>query len=154
MIARRFEVVFVLALGVAFSLAYTVPKARVEVLHPKGFSVSIADTPGIQLFAFHGNLNSPMEGLENGQFSADILKHKNGRWTFTNRKHEIKPGDVLYYWLYVQKESLGYRRDDQKHEFTGKLKILNKKKTMNVTLEFYLTPEKKILVQSYNCESV
>lgn len=60
-----------------------------------------------------------MEGLENGQFSADILKHKNGRWTFTNRKHEIKPGDVLYYWLYVQKDSLGYRRDDQKHEFTG-----------------------------------
>lgn len=77
-----------------------------------------------------------MDGLENGQFSADILKHKNGRWTFTNRKHEIKPGDTLYYWLYVQKESIGYRRDDQKHEFTGKV-ILKFKK--NITLEFCRT---------------
>lgn len=115
------QLCFVVMLSVPFILAYTVPKARIEVLHPKGFSVSIPDTPGIQMFAFHGNLNSPMEGLENGQFSADVLKHKNGRWTFANRKHEIKPGDVLYYWLYVQKDSLGYRRDDQKHEFTGAL---------------------------------
>lgn len=114
----------VLMVNVAFSLAYVVPKARIDVLHPKGFQVSIPDTPGIQLFAFHGNLNSPMEGLESGQFSADILKHKNGRWTFKNLKHEIKVGDVLYYWLYVQKDSLGYRRDDQKHEFTGKSTLI------------------------------
>lgn len=121
MFANKFAVGFALiSLNVAFSSAYVVPKARVEVLHPKGFTVSIPDTPGIQMFSFHGNLNSPMEGLENGQFSSDILKHKNGRWTFVNRKHEIKPGDILYYWLYVQKDSLGYRRDDQKHEFTGK----------------------------------
>lgn len=119
MMMRRIEVSIVLAMYVALSVAYVVPKARIDVLHPKGFSVSIPDAPGIQLFAFHGNLNSPMDGLENGQFSADILKNKNGRWTFINRKHEIKSGDVLYYWLYVQKESLGFRRDDQKHEFTG-----------------------------------
>lgn len=123
MIVRRIELSLVLVLNVAFTMAYVVPKARVEVLHPKGFSVSIPDTPGIQTFSFHGNLNSPMEGLENGQFSADILQHKNGRWTFTNRKHEIKPGDALYYWLYVQKDSLGYRRDEQKHDFTGKNSI-------------------------------
>lgn len=98
---------------------YTVPKARIEVLHPKGFSVSIPDVPGIQLFAFHGNLNNPLEGLEAGQFSQDILKSKNGHWTFTNKKYEIKAGDTIYYWLYVQKDTLGYRRDDQRHEFTG-----------------------------------
>lgn len=100
--------------------AYTVPRARIEVLHPRGFSVSIPDTPGIQIFAFHGNLNSPMEGLEAGQFSADILKHRTGRWTFSDKRHEIKAGDILYYWLYVQKDGLGYRRDDQRHDFTGK----------------------------------
>lgn len=113
--------VLVLILNTTLAASYAVPKARIEVLHPKGFSVSIPDHAGITTFSFHGNLNSPMEGLENGQFSADILKHKSGRWTFTNRKHEIKPGDVLYYWLYVQKDSLGYRKDDQKHEFTGGL---------------------------------
>lgn len=101
---------------------YAVPPARIDVLHPKGFSVSIPDASGIQLFAFHGNLNSPMEGLEAGQFSADILKHKGGKWTFTDKKHEIKAGDTLYYWLYVQKDSMGYRRDDQKHVFTGRFK--------------------------------
>lgn len=127
MITTRYAVsctlalVLVLILNTTLAASYAVPKARIEVLHPKGFSVSIPDHPGITTYSFHGNLNSPMEGLENGQFSADILKHKNGRWTFTNKKHEIKPGDVLYYWLYVQKDSLGYRRDDQKHEFTGGL---------------------------------
>lgn len=124
MIVNVLFFVFLSSMNVALSIAYAVPKARVEVLHPKGFQVSIPDIPGIQMFAFHGNLNIPMEGLENGQFSADILKHKNGRWTFTNRKHEIKVGDVLYYWLYVQKDSLGYRRDDQKHEFTGNFNLL------------------------------
>lgn len=115
--------IFLICLGVWLQFTngerYTVPAARIEVLHPRGFSVSIPDTPGIQLFAFHGNLNSPMEGLEAGQFSADILKHKNGRWTFTDKKHEIKLGDTLYYWLYVQKDSTGFRRDDQKHTFAG-----------------------------------
>lgn len=120
----NFVVIFLaFVLNKSIVIAYVVPKARIEVLHPKGFSVSIPDTPGIQLFAFHGNLNSPMDGLEAGQFSADILKHKNGRWTYVNRKHEIKPADVMYYWLYVQKDSLGYRRDDQKHEFTGEINI-------------------------------
>lgn len=46
MIARTLEIVFVLILSVAFSIAYVVPKARIDVLHPKGFSVSIPDTPG------------------------------------------------------------------------------------------------------------
>lgn len=118
-VSRMLALVLILILNTTLAASYAVPKARIEVLHPKGFSVSVPDHPGITTFSFHGNLNSPMEGLENGQFSADILKHRNGRWTFTNRKHEIKPGDVLYYWLYVQKDSLGYRRDDQKHEFTG-----------------------------------
>lgn len=115
----------VVCVGISMTLVdcagYSVPKARIDVNHPKGFSVSIPDTPGVQLYAFHGNLNSPMEGLEPGQFSQDISKHKHGRWTFTDKKHEIKPGDILYYWLYVQKDSLGYRRDDQRHVFTGEM---------------------------------
>lgn len=117
----KYALLFVhFALQFAFSSqVYMVPKARIEVLHPKGFTVSIPDAQGIQLYAFHGNLNQEMDGLEAGQFSQDILKSRSGRWVFTNRKHEIKPGDILYYWLYVQKDSLGYRRDDQRHEFTG-----------------------------------
>lgn len=116
---------------------YTVPPARIEVNHPKGFSVSVPDSQGIQLFAFHGNLNSPMEGLEAGQFSADILKHKGGRWTFTDKKHEIKVGDTLYYWLYVQKDSMGYRRDDQKHVFSGELSTARHTNSKHATRESF-----------------
>lgn len=113
------KICFAVMLSASAGVAYTLPKPRIEVLHPRGFLLSIPDSPGIQAFSFHGNLNLPMAGLENGQIAAEVLKHKSGRWTFVDRKHEIKPGDVLYYWLYVQKDSLGYRRDDQKHIFTG-----------------------------------
>lgn len=110
---------FAVVLGASMAGAYTVPIARIDVLHPRGFAASIPDTPGMQSFAFHGNLNIPMVGLESGQIAADVLKPIKGRWIFVDRKHEVKPGDVLYYWMYVQKDSLGYRRDDQKHIFTG-----------------------------------
>lgn len=41
MIATKFEVGFVLVVYVALCKGYAVPKARIEVLHPKGFAVSI-----------------------------------------------------------------------------------------------------------------
>nr|CAD7574830.1 unnamed protein product [Timema californicum] len=70
--------------------------------------------PGIELFAFHGNVNKPMEGLEGGHMSKDIIKAKNGRWVFEDLRVRLKVGDIIYFWLYVQVDGLGYRRDDQK----------------------------------------
>ncbi|XP_030373842.1 gram-negative bacteria-binding protein 3-like [Scaptodrosophila lebanonensis] len=93
-------------------LAYEVPKARIQVFYPKGFEVSIPDEPGITLFAFHGKLNEEMEGLEAGTWARDIVKAKNGRWTFRDRIASLKPGDTLYYWTYVIYNGLGYREDD------------------------------------------
>ncbi|KAJ8877940.1 hypothetical protein PR048_022399 [Dryococelus australis] len=72
------------------------------------------DEPGVQLFAFHGNVNKPMEGLEGGHLSRDILKPKEGRWVFEDPRVRLKLNDTIYYWLYVQVDGLGYRRDDQK----------------------------------------
>nr|CAD7404759.1 unnamed protein product [Timema cristinae] len=72
------------------------------------------DEPGIELFAFHGNVNKPMEGLEGGHMSKDIIKAKNGRWVFEDLRVRLKVGDIIYFWLYVQVDGLGYRRDDQK----------------------------------------
>lgn len=113
------QICVAVVLSASVSVAYTVPKARIDILRPRGFSVSIPSAVGIQTFSFHGNLNIPMAGLENGQISADVIKPVNGRWIFVDRKHEVKAGDVLYYWLYVQKDALGYRRDDQIHIFKG-----------------------------------
>ncbi|EDV50613.1 gram-negative bacteria-binding protein 3 [Drosophila erecta] len=91
---------------------YEVPKAQIEVFYPKGFEVSIPDGEGISLFAFHGKLNEEMEGLEAGTWARDIVKAKNGRWTFRDRTTALKPGDTLYYWTYVIYNGLGYREDD------------------------------------------
>ncbi|XP_037720407.1 gram-negative bacteria-binding protein 3 [Drosophila subpulchrella] len=99
----------VLLLGVR---GYEVTKAKIEVFYPKGFEVSIPDEEGISLFAFHGKLNEEMEGLEAGTWARDIVKAKNGRWTFRDRTTALKPGDTLYYWTYVIYNGLGYREDD------------------------------------------
>lgn len=76
------------------------------------------------MFAFHGKLNEEMEGREGGTFSRDILKPKNGRWTFTDKTTKLKKGDILYYWTYVDyfdgRNKLGYTNDDQMFVVEGK----------------------------------
>lgn len=75
---------------------------------------------GFSLFAFHGNLNQEMEGLEAGQWSRDITKAKNNRWTFRDRNAKLKLGDTIYFWTYVIKDGLGYRQDNGEWTVTGK----------------------------------
>ncbi|XP_033149588.1 gram-negative bacteria-binding protein 3 [Drosophila busckii] len=105
------QLCFVLCL-LSLGAAYEAPKATVEVFYPKGFQVSIPHEEGITLFAFHGKLNEEMEGLEAGTWARDIVKVKNGRWTFRDRETTLKPGDILYFWTYVIYNGLGYREDD------------------------------------------
>lgn len=68
-----------------------------------------------------------MEGREGGTFSRDILKAKNGRWTFTDKTTKLKMGDILYYWTYVDYfdgiRKLGYTNDDQMYVVKGKVFI-------------------------------
>ncbi|XP_049779992.1 neural Wiskott-Aldrich syndrome protein-like [Schistocerca cancellata] len=92
---------------------YTVPPPLIEALSPRGLRISIPDELGIELFAVHANINKPMGLLEAGQISVDITKPKAGRWVYEDRRVRLKPGDVINYWVYVQADGLGYRRDDQ-----------------------------------------
>ncbi|XP_049706441.2 beta-1,3-glucan-binding protein [Helicoverpa armigera] len=91
--------------------AYTVPPAKLEAIYPKGLRVTVPDD-GFSLFAFHGNLNVEMEGLEAGQWARDITKVKDGKWIFRDRNAELKLGDKIYFWTYVIKNGLGYRQDN------------------------------------------
>lgn len=95
------------------SQQYYVPKAEIRVFYPKGFTVSIADSPGLSLFAFHGNVNANIGTLEGGSISRDVLQPENGFWTFKDTATKLKVGNVINYWLYVQKDELGYRQDLQ-----------------------------------------
>ncbi|XP_075151320.1 gram-negative bacteria-binding protein 3-like [Haematobia irritans] len=99
-------------LSAALIQCYEVPTAKIEIFYPKGFQVSIPHEEGITLFAFHGKLNEEMDGLEAGAWARDIVKPKNGRWTFRDRVTKLKLGDTLYYWTYVIYNGLGYREDD------------------------------------------
>lgn len=122
MVCLKFSVlgVFVAYSAACVKCEYEVPQPSIEVSKPKGFRVSIPDEEGIQLFAFHGAINRELDGLEAGDMSKDVLKKRNGRWTFHERKLKLKKGDTLYYWLFVIKDGLGYRLDDGIYTFKGK----------------------------------
>ncbi|EDV96213.1 gram-negative bacteria-binding protein 3 [Drosophila grimshawi] len=113
------RLLFVCGYLLALAMGYTVPEPRFDVFYPKGFQVSMPHEEGITLFAFHGKLNEEMEGLEGGTWSRDIVKAKNGRWTFRDRQATLKPGDIIYYWTYVIYNGLGYRYDDGAFTVTG-----------------------------------
>lgn len=64
-----------------------------------------------------------MNGRESGQYSRDVTKAKDGRWTFWEPNARVKVGDVIHYWVYVDHNSgdrtLAYVKDDQSYTITG-----------------------------------
>lgn len=98
---------------------YSVPQATIEVFRPRGFRVSIPDEPGLQLFAFHGSVNQPLSGLAAGTYSRDIIQSENGRWSFVDTTTRLQVGDIINYWTFVQKDLLGFRRDNQRFVVRG-----------------------------------
>lgn len=95
--------------------AYTPPAATVEPLHPVGLRISIPDEHGITLVAFHVKFNEDFEYLEAGQIARDIIKVRNGRWTYQDRNTQLKRDDIIYYWVHVVYQGLGYNLIDQSH---------------------------------------
>ncbi|XP_050312314.1 gram-negative bacteria-binding protein 3-like [Anthonomus grandis grandis] len=106
--ASRFFLLFSLAVA---TFPYKVPRPKIRVFS-RGFSVSIPDEEGVETFAFHGNINKEMDGLEAGQFSQDILKKRGNQWVFEDDRVILKRGDKIYFWLFVIKDRLGYRYDN------------------------------------------
>lgn len=85
--------------------------------------VLFADVPGIKLFGFHGNVNEELNGRESGRLSRDVLRQRNGRWTYWNPNVKLKANDVINYWIYVDFERNGQTfsniKDSQKFTVTG-----------------------------------
>lgn len=76
-------------------------------------------------FAFHGNINREITATENGQFSGDTRQAERNEWAYETTRYQLQPGDILYFWLYVQHDSLGYVLSNQRlvypHDFTTRL---------------------------------
>ncbi|KOX70541.1 Beta-1,3-glucan-binding protein [Melipona quadrifasciata] len=96
---------------------YEPPTPTVEPLHPKGLRMSIPDENGISLVAYHVKFNEDFYGLEAGSIARDIIKRKNGRWTYEDRTTRLKRGDKLYYWIHVVYDGLGYNLLDQQYDY-------------------------------------
>nr|XP_016928226.1 gram-negative bacteria-binding protein 3-like [Drosophila suzukii] len=109
-----------LAISVGCSLSYDVPKATVKVIFPIGFEVSIPDEPGISLFAFHGKVNEDIYDLSDQTWAADIIKSRNGRWTYRNGNQKLRPGDVLYYWTTARYHGIDYHNYNQEYVVSRK----------------------------------
>lgn len=64
----------------------------------------------IKLFAFHGSIGTPLISIEEGDFTAEITEAKDGRFSYVNTKETLESGDVVYFWIHVQKGNLGYKK--------------------------------------------
>lgn len=116
--------VFILTLQIILSVSgeyFVIPNAEIIAYSPRGLEISIPDEDGMVLFAIHANINREMNHLEAGEISQDVTRKINNRWVYRNKNIRLKVGDTLYYWLFVIKDGLGYRRDDITHVVEGKI---------------------------------
>ncbi|XP_043288708.1 beta-1,3-glucan-binding protein-like [Venturia canescens] len=97
---------------------YSPPLATVEPLSPKGIRISVPDEDGISLVAFHVKFNEDFEGLEAGTIARDVVRARNGRWTYQDRTTRLRLGDIVYYWVHVVWDGLAYNLLDQQHRVT------------------------------------
>lgn len=68
----------------------------------------------MELFIFHGRLNRALKPNEPGEIHGEVSAASvDGRWTFVNDDKQLVIGDVINYWIYVQRNGIGYRLDNQ-----------------------------------------
>lgn len=108
-----------LLINVNISFAYSPPSATVEPLYPKGLRISVPHEQGITLVAYHVKFNDDFYSLEAGVISIDIIKPRNGRWVYEDHTTELKEGDIIYFWVHVVYQGLGYNLLNQEHRVTG-----------------------------------
>ncbi|GAB1860313.1 Beta-1,3-glucan-binding protein [Camponotus japonicus] len=101
-----------------YRAVYNDVEVTVEPLHPVGLRMSIPDEEGITLVAFHVKINEDFYGLEAGQIARDIVKVRNGRWTYQDRQTQLNRGDIIYYWVHVVYRGLGYNTVDKSYPVT------------------------------------
>lgn len=73
------------------------------------------------MFAFHGKINKEIHPEEVGDFSGQARSKSNGWWSYENTQYQLQRGDVLHFWVYVQHGNFGYRLDNQRYVYPGRV---------------------------------
>nr|BAG14263.1 GNBP1 [Tenebrio molitor] len=104
---------------------FVIPEVTLEAYEPKGFRASIPALNGIQMFAFHGNINKPISQVDPGEYSQDYTSPTGNTWSYFNKDLKLKAGDVIHYWVFIQFLKLGYRKDNQVWNVTELVQLKN-----------------------------
>lgn len=62
-----------------------------------------------------------IRGSENGDFHGEARVKSNGWWTYEDNRYQLQRGDVLNFWIYVQHDHFGYRLENQRYVYPGKV---------------------------------
>lgn len=81
----------------------------------------MTDAPGLRVFGFHANVNEAIRPTQHGDVASDIYVARDGRWTYENSAVQIKNGDVVNYWIYVQVNEKNYKKVDRTWTYFRKI---------------------------------
>lgn len=87
-------------------------------------TITFAAIQGIELFGFHANVNKEIDSTEPGDIVGDVTVNPKTQATviaYEDQEVRLKVGDVVHYWVYVQYNYLGYRKEGQKWQVTGNM---------------------------------
>ncbi|KAF5280020.1 hypothetical protein FQA39_LY05401 [Lamprigera yunnana] len=94
-----------------FDKTYNIPNPEINI-KPNGFEVSIKHEQGISVFYFYGKIISDNK---NEDIIMKTLVKNNDRWVLESYRN-LKKGDIMFYWVYVKKEGVGYRLTPRYYE--------------------------------------
>ncbi|CAG4962880.1 unnamed protein product [Colias eurytheme] len=106
----RVLILFLVSAGA--SGQFNIPDVTIQALKPKGIRVSIPDDSSLSLFVFQGNVNRGIKNTDVGQISGEITAPKRGKWVFEDLNIDLKPNDVINYYVYVVSNRKGYFKDN------------------------------------------
>lgn len=91
-----------------------------KTTNTNGFNlIFFVDSPNVTFFAFHGRLNEEIGDGEPGEFAGEIRRPEAGRWVYKTEGIDLKVGDTIFYWIFVESERLGYSLNNKQYTITG-----------------------------------
>lgn len=73
------------------------------------------------MLGFHAKVNQEINGIEPGDIATDIRKADvDGYFRYFDPSISLKVGDKVNYWVFVQYNNLGYRKDKLSWIVSGK----------------------------------